>query len=70
MKLIVHVTKDNLTMDDATSLYTRIRVLLSTNFPGEPSSSDVEPFLHINGQIVDKLTGSHNTGLPGPPGEI
>lgn len=70
MKLIVHVTRDNLTMDEAVSLYAKVKVLLSANFPGEPSSSDVQPYLHINGQIIDKLPGSHNTGRPGPPGEI
>ncbi|MBA7615443.1 hypothetical protein ES703_22724 [subsurface metagenome] len=59
MKLIVHVTKDNLTAQEAEDLYEEIK--------GELIK---DPTLHVNGQIVDKFIGSHETGHAGPPGEI
>lgn len=59
MKLIVHVTKDNMSSVDASKLYEKVKKLLS-----------FDKDIHVNGQIIDKFVGSHNTGLPGPVGEI
>lgn len=59
MKLIVHVTKDNLTAEEAAELYAEIKGELVKN-----------PTLHVNGQIVDKFLGSHETGHAGPSGEV
>lgn len=59
MKLIVHVTKDNVSHDEATKLYLKLKKLLA-----------FDKDIHVNGQALDKFEGSHNTGLPGPVGEI
>lgn len=59
MKLVVHVTVDNVTEERATQLYEEIKKTLSKN-----------PELHINGQALVKFVGTHHTGQPGPPGEI
>lgn len=64
MKLIVHVTKDNLDIEQATELYAEIKEVLADNFHRSPSKNDVAPYLHVNGQVVDKFVGSHNTGIP------
>lgn len=59
MKLIVHITKDNLTAEEAENLYEKIKTKMQEH-----------PNCHVNGQIVDKFAGSHETGHPGPPGEV
>lgn len=59
MKLIIHITKDNLTAQEAEDLYKEIKGELSKR-----------PNCHVNGQIVDKFAGSHETGHPTQPGEI
>ena len=70
MKLIVHVTKDNLTAESASELYEEIKAYLAEKFPSPPDSTTGLPYLHVNGQIVDKFVGSHNVGHPTEPGEI
>lgn len=70
MKLIVHITKDNLTAEKAQELYDEIKQCLTEEFPSKPGSGLELPDLHINGQIVDKFTGSHETGHPGTEGDI
>jgi len=59
MKLIIHLTKDNLTQQEAEDLYEEIKGELRKR-----------PDVHVNGQIVDKFVGSHTTGRPEGPGEI
>lgn len=59
MKLIVHITKDNLTAQEAEDLYEEIKGELRKR-----------PDCHVNGQIVDKFSGSHETGHPTQPGEV
>lgn len=70
MKLIVHVTKDNLTAEEAEELYNEIRNCLAEKWPDNPDRTDGLPYLHVNGQIVDKFIGSHNAGHPEGPGEV
>lgn len=70
MKLIVHVTRDNLTMEQATELYAEIKEALAEKWPDNPDRTDGLPYLHVNGQVVDKFIGSHNTGHPESPGDI
>lgn len=70
MKLIVHVTKDNLTEEQAKELYEEIRQHLAEEFPSKPGIDPNVGSLHVNGQIVDKFVGSHETGHPGSPGEV
>ncbi len=59
MKLIMHLTKDNLTEQEAKDLYEEIKTELHKR-----------PNVHVNGQIVDKFIGSHTTGVPEAPGEV
>lgn len=59
MKLIMHITKDNLTEQEAKDLYDTLKAELTK-----------DPTLHVNGQIVDKFIGSHTTGHPEAPDEV
>lgn len=70
MKLIVHVTRDNLSVEQATELYAEIKKCLAEKWPDNPDRTDGLPYLHVNGQTVGKFPGSHETGLPEAPGEI
>lgn len=62
MKLIVHITKDGLEEDDAKDLYHDIKELLAEKWPADSESSTGLPYLHVNGQILTKFPGSHETG--------
>lgn len=57
MKLIVHVTKNNLSVDEAVELYAEIRECLAEKFTSPPGPEGNKLLLHINGQVVDKFTG-------------
>jgi len=70
MKLIVHVTRDNLTAEAAEELYNEIKLCLAEKWPDNPDRTDGLPYLHVNGQIVDKFAGSHETGISDSGGEI
>lgn len=59
MKLILHVTVDNLKLVEATTLYEKIKFVLA-QFPEA----------HVNGSVVDIFRGSHNEGRPTQEGEI
>lgn len=70
MKLIVHVSRDNLDAEAAQELYDEIKEHLCEKWPPLPGSNAGNSYLHINGQVVDKYLGSDEPGGPGEPGEI
>lgn len=70
MKLIVHITRDNLTAVEASELYDEIKAQLAEKWPNNPDGTTNVGYLHVNGQVVDKFLGSDEPGGPGEPGEI
>lgn len=60
MKLIVHVTRNDLNAEDAEELFEEIKQCLAEKWPTDPNGGPDVPYLHVNGQIVNKFTGSHN----------